>query len=87
MHAKLMPTTTLSWNAVCIVSLIGLHPALCAKLPSWRGPYTFFDGVLPSERASHGFVAGDDGRLYVFGGNKPEGQYDSSKMCVVCNSY
>ena len=79
MRAALIRATTLWWNAVCIVGLIWLHRARCAKLPSWRGPDTFFDGILPSNRSSHGFAAGDDGRLYVFGGDTLDGQYFSSK--------
>ncbi len=49
--------------------LAGLHSSQSAKLPSWRGPDTFFEGRLPSNRNDHGFSSCDDGRIYVFGGD------------------
>ena len=65
-----------AWCVVCAALLLaGLHPSRCAKtkLPSWRGPDTFFDGTLPSNRSSHGF-ASVDGRIYVFGGQNRSGE-------------
>jgi hypothetical protein len=56
------------WCLVFVIGLVSVHPSRCAKLPSWRGPDTFFDGSLPSVRDSHGFALCDDGRIYVFGG-------------------
>jgi hypothetical protein len=53
---------------LCVLGLIVLNSSICAKLPSWRGPDIFFDGILPSGRESHGFASCDDGKIYVFGG-------------------
>ena len=59
-----------AWCVVCVALLAGLHPSRCAKakLPSWRGPDTWFDGTMPSNRTRHGF-ASVGGRIYVFGGS------------------
>jgi hypothetical protein len=63
----------IAWYAICVAGLTYLHPSQCVKLPSWRGPDTFFDGTLPSNRFSHGFESCDDGRIYVFGGQTQTG--------------
>jgi hypothetical protein len=52
----------------CMLFIMGLHPSQCEKIPSWRGPDTFFLGSMPPKRESHGFTSCDDGRVYVFGG-------------------
>ena len=39
-----------------------------AKLRSWFGPASYFEGDLPSSRYAHGFAPTKDGRIYVFGG-------------------
>jgi hypothetical protein len=59
---------------VIVFGLTSLKFCNCAKLPSWRGPETFFEGRLPSNRENHGFAACDDGRLYVFGGKTEQGE-------------
>jgi hypothetical protein len=50
-------------------------PSRCAKvkLPSWRGPNAFLDGILTSNRYMHGFMPSDDDRIYVFGGTDSQG--------------
>jgi hypothetical protein len=64
----------LVWRTMWIAGLAFLPCCRCAKLPSWRGPNTFFDGTLPSERIEHGFVSGDDGKIYIFGGKWQNGE-------------
>ncbi len=49
-------------------TLAFLPSGLCDKLPSWRGPDTFFEGPLPSGRYGHGFASSDDGKIYIFAG-------------------
>ena len=63
-----------SWCLLCLAGLVGLCPSKSTKLPSWRGPDTFFEGSLPSKRFSHGFAACDDGKIYVFGGSNIVGE-------------
>jgi hypothetical protein len=63
-----------SWWLLCVAGLACLHSIRSAKLPSWRGPDTFFEGNLPSKRFSHGFAACDDGKIYVFGGSNVLGE-------------
>ena len=70
-----------------------LNFAQCAKLRSWVGPDTFFEGQLPSARNYHGFAASDDGRFYIFGGldetgritwsrdNATESQFADDQLC------
>ena len=72
-----------AWCVVCAALLAGLHPSRCAKakLPSWRGPDTFFDGTLPSNRSWHGF-ASVDGRIYVFGGQNGSGEMICEMICA-----
>ena len=41
--------------------------AMAAKLRSWRGPEMYFEGPLPSQRQSHGFVSYGE-KLVLFGG-------------------
>ena len=64
-----------AWCVVCVAILAGLNLSQCAnaKLPSWRGPDTFFEGTLPSNRSSHGF-ASVDGMIYIFGGQDTSGE-------------
>jgi hypothetical protein len=69
-------TAEVAWFAVCGLYLASFYPSRCAKLPSWRGPDTFFDGTLPSKRSLHGFESFGDGRIYIFGG------ISRSKICV-----
>jgi hypothetical protein len=63
------------WCVVCIAVLADLHPSLCAKtkLPSWRGPDTFFAGTQPSSRSDHRLTS-VDGWIYLFGGNVDGGE-------------
>ncbi len=75
---------------LCFLGILGLsnlHPSRCAKLTSWRGPDTFFEGTLPSNRNLHGFATCDDGWIYVFGGVASTGEalsVDDAKMATVC---
>jgi hypothetical protein len=62
------------WWLLCVAGLACLHYIKSAKLPSWRGPDTFFEGNLPSKRFSHGFTSCDDGKIYVFGGSNVLGE-------------
>ncbi len=62
-----------AWYLTCVAVLAGLPPSRCSKLPSWRGPNSFFDGTMPSNREGHGF-AEVDGRIYVFGGAAVSGE-------------
>jgi hypothetical protein len=76
-YFRMRARTLLIWCELCV--LTGLHPSECAKLPSWRGGDTFFDGTLPSPRGFHGFTSCDDGhskegKIYVFGGNAAQGE-------------
>ncbi len=64
----------LVWCLICFV-LTGLPFSKAkAKVPSWRGPDTFYDGALPSNRSSQGFAPFDDGRIYIFGGDGKLGE-------------
>ncbi len=53
---------------LCMLVSLRLSQCSISKLPSWRGPTAFLDGTLPFNRADHGFVSSDDGRIYAFGG-------------------
>jgi hypothetical protein len=64
---RMRARSPLACCALCIMGFVVLETAICAKLPSWRGPNTFFDGTIPTNRNGHGF-ASCDGRMYVFGG-------------------
>ena len=39
-----------------------------AKLRTWVGPDTYFEGDLPSPRQGHEMISTDDGLLFIFGG-------------------
>ena len=39
-----------------------------AKVRSWVGPDTFFEGKLPLPRQGVGLTSTEDGKLYSFGG-------------------
>ena len=60
-RAKLLPSCIIAW----MMMQSTVH---CAKLRSWLGPETFWDGSTPVGRSSHGFTSSEDGQLYVFGG-------------------
>ncbi len=63
---------------ICFVGLAGLPSSQAkAKAPSWRGPDTFFDGALPSNRSSQGIAPFDDGRIYIFGGDGEQGEQNA----------
>jgi hypothetical protein len=70
-----------AWCAVHFAMLAGLPTSECAKLPSWRGPNTFFDGTLPSARDDSGFEMCDDGKIYIFGGYGPNGELIIPARC------
>ena len=74
------PRVALACCVVGVASFACLQLSHCAKLPSWRGPDTFFDGTLPSNRSLHGFASCDDGRIYVFGGDWQQGEMTTLKM-------
>jgi hypothetical protein len=44
-----------------------------AKLRSWLGPDYFVEGVSPGLRGGHGFIATNDKKLYIFGGEGATG--------------
>jgi hypothetical protein len=70
---RMMARASWVWYVVCVAGFAGLRPSQSAKLPSWRGPDTFFDGTLPPARQKHGFASCDDGKVYVFGGDDQNG--------------
>ena len=70
---------------VLSLTVTSLNFCECVKLPSWRGPKTFFEGRLPSSRHSHGLAACDDGRIYAFGGETEQGELCQDDVIATFN--
>jgi hypothetical protein len=73
--------SALIWWLICFVGLAGLLSSQAkAKIPSWRGPDTFFDGTVPTNRSSQGIATFDDGRIYIFGGDGEKGEKNGASL-------
>ncbi len=67
----------LPWCLLFAVTFTVLHLSRCEKLPPWFGPDSFYGGTVPSNRSGHRITSGDDGKIYVFGGqNKDTGEWN-----------
>ena len=66
-------------------ALLHFHAADASKPRAWLdSSITLLEGSLPSPRSDHGYVATEDGKIYVFGGFGPNGEHFSCPFAVNC---
>ena len=69
-------------QSVLVVLLsISFGAVYSAKRRAWLGPNTFYEGVLPSARAGHGFSCPNDGTIFMFGGTGTGAQSFKVRDC------